>query len=208
MAVETGHDDGRLLLRAGRVTLREHTAEDAAELMDYQSCGLVWIDGVPGAETAGAAGMTVRAAVEGLHRPPWGMFAILRSHDLTALGTIGFHGPPDDGGMVEIGYDLSVSARGAGWATDAARLLTSWALGEPGVVTVLATTQPGNLPSQRVLERTGFTRVADRDPLWAYELTAATGPAPTGQIPTQGLAPAPDPFNAGRRHPRFRRPGR
>jgi RimJ/RimL family protein N-acetyltransferase len=170
-AVKKSYEDGRLVLRAGRVTLREHTPDDAAALADGQPAGLVWIDGVPGPETTGAAGRTTRTATAGLLRRPWGVFAILRSQDRMALGSIGFHGPPDENGLVEIGYDLSPSARGDGWATDAARLLAGWALAEPEVRTVLATTEPGNLPSQGVLERAGFTRVADRDLLWAFEVT-------------------------------------
>lgn len=87
-----------------------------------------------------------------------------------ALGGIGFHGPPSPDGVAEIGYDLVPGARGQGWATDAARLISRWALTRPEVRTVLATTDPDNLPSQRVLERAGFTRVADRDGMHAYEL--------------------------------------
>jgi RimJ/RimL family protein N-acetyltransferase len=114
--------------------------------------------------------MTVAAAAAGVYRPGWGLFAIQRTQDLTALGGVGFHGPPDRG-AVEIGYDLCVSARGGGWATDAARAVCQWALSQPEVVVVLATTEPGNAPSQAVLERVGFERVANRGDLWSYELT-------------------------------------
>lgn len=184
--MEKSCENGRLVLRAGRVTLREHTPDDAAALADAQPAGLVWIDGAPGPETVGAAGRTARAAAAGVHRPPWGIFAILRSRDGMALGSIGFHGPPDDNGLVEIGYDLSPSARGAGWATDAARLLAAWALTDPEVRTVLATTEPGNLPSQRVLERVGFTRVADREPLLAFEVTDPAALSAAGPLARPG----------------------
>jgi RimJ/RimL family protein N-acetyltransferase len=113
--------------------------------------------------------MTVAASKAGVYQPGWGLFAIIRAEDGVALGGVGFHGPPDRG-AVEIGYDLSESARGAGWATDAARALCQWALAQPQVMVVLATTEPANRPSQAVLERVGFERVADRGELWAYEL--------------------------------------
>lgn len=171
MTLHASHDGGRLVLTQGRLTLREQLPEDAALLADGKPAGLVWVDGVPGDGTVGAASMTVAAAAAGVYRPGWGVFAIQRSEDLVAVGGAGFHGPPDSG-AVEIGYDLSESGRGAGWATDAARVLCQWALSQPGVVVVLATTEPANGPSQAVLERVGFMRVADRGELWAYELTS------------------------------------
>ncbi|MBD0740221.1 GNAT family N-acetyltransferase [Streptomyces sp. CBMA29] len=171
MTLHASHDGGRLVLTQGRLTLREQLPQDAALLADGKPAGLVWVDGVPGDGTVGAASMTVAAAAAGVYRPGWGVFAIQRSDDLVALGGAGFHGPPDSG-AVEIGYDLSESGRGAGWATDAARVLCQWALAQPGVLVVLATTEPANRPSQAVLERVGFARVADRGELWAYELTS------------------------------------
>lgn len=171
MTLHASHDGGRLVLTQGRLTLREQLPEDAALLADGKPAGLVWVDGVPGDGTVGAASMTVAAAAAGVYRPGWGVFAVQRTEDGTALGGAGFHGPPDSG-AVEIGYDLSESARGSGWATDAARALCQWALSQPGVLMVLATTEPANRASQAVLERVGFLRVADRGELWAYELTS------------------------------------
>lgn len=171
MTLHSLREDGRLVLGEGRVTLREQLPGDALLLAEGEPAGLVWIDGAPGEGTIRAAGMVVAAADAGVYRPGWGMFAIQRTDDAVALGGIGYHGPPCEG-VVEIGYDLSVSARGAGWATDAARLIARWSLRQPDVHTVVATTEAANLPSQRVLERVGFTRVADRGELWAYELRA------------------------------------
>jgi RimJ/RimL family protein N-acetyltransferase len=171
MTLHASHDGGRLVLAQGRLTLREQLPEDAALLADGKPAALSWIDGVPGEGTVGAASMTVAAAKAGVYRSGWGIFAVIRSEDGTAVGGAGFHGPPDRG-AVEIGYDLSESARGCGWATDAARALCQWALAQPGVLMVLATTEHGNRPSQAVLERVGFERVADRGDLWAYELTS------------------------------------
>jgi RimJ/RimL family protein N-acetyltransferase len=169
MTLHASLDDGRLVLTQGRLTLREQLPQDAAQLADGKPAGLTWIDGGPGEGTIGAASMTVAAATAGVYRPGWGVFAIQRTADGTAVGGAGFHGPPD-GGAVEIGYDLSASGRGGGWATDAARALCQWALGQPEVDRVLATTEPGNAASQAVLRRVGFQRVADRGALWAYEL--------------------------------------
>ncbi|WP_328917546.1 MULTISPECIES: GNAT family N-acetyltransferase [unclassified Streptomyces] len=171
MTLHASHDGGALVLTQGRLTLREQLPADAAQLAEGKPARLTWIDGVPGEGTIGAASMTVASAAVGVYCGGWGLFAITRTEDGTALGGAGFHGPPDEG-AVEIGYDLSVSGRGAGWATDAARALCQWALAQPGVLVVQATTEPGNRASQAVLERVGFLRVADRGELWAYELTS------------------------------------
>lgn len=163
-------DSGRLVLARGRLVLREQTPEDARPLALGKPGGMTWVDGVPGEGTVVAAGMTVRAAEAGLYRPGWGLFVLQRAEDAAALGGIGFHGLPEEG-VVEIGYDLTASARGRGWATDAVRLLSAWALRQPEAERVAATTEAGNLPSRRVLERAGFCRVEDRGTLLAFELS-------------------------------------
>jgi ribosomal-protein-alanine N-acetyltransferase len=73
-----------------------------------------------------------------------------------AVGSAGFLGPPENG-RVEIGYGLVASRRGRGYATEAVRALTAFAVGRPDVTEVVATVEPGNLASIRVLEKVGFT---------------------------------------------------
>jgi RimJ/RimL family protein N-acetyltransferase len=60
-------------------------------------------------------------------------------------------------GIVELGYWLFEDARGRGVATRVARLLAEHAF-SLGVRRVAAYVNVGNLPSERVLERAGFTR--------------------------------------------------
>ncbi|MEW1748619.1 GNAT family N-acetyltransferase [Streptomyces angustmyceticus] len=162
-----------LVLTAGRVALRALPPATAARVADGEPAGFDWIDGGPPEATSGGAGIAVRAAAAGDYRPGWGVFVLTDAATGTALGSIGFHGPPDAEGFVEIGYDLSPSARGAGWATEAARLLAGWAAARPEVRTVCALTEPENLPSQRVLERAGFRFVGEREGLRAYEIDGA-----------------------------------
>lgn len=162
-----------LALTAGRVALRALLPATAARVADGESAGFDWIDGTPPESTSGGAGIAVRAAAAGHYRPGWGVFVLTDAATGTALGSIGFHGPPDAEGFVEIGYDLSPSARGAGWATDATRLLAGWAAARPEVRTVCALTEPENVASQRVLERAGFRFVGEREGLRAYEIDGA-----------------------------------
>lgn len=54
--------------------------------------------------------------------PVFTMYLIRRRSDGSAVGGIGFFGPPDGTGTVEFGYGLVPSARGAGLATEAVEL--------------------------------------------------------------------------------------
>lgn len=73
------------------------------------------------------------------------------------VGSVGLFWPPDQG-TVEIGYGIVDSRRGRGYATEAARALTDFALTAPGVHTVTAAAELSNPASVRVLEKAGFLR--------------------------------------------------
>jgi RimJ/RimL family protein N-acetyltransferase len=63
-----------------------------------------------------------------------------------------------DPGRVELGYWLLPEGRGRGRATRALRLVSRWALSQPGVARLELGTSPENTASQRVAERSGFRR--------------------------------------------------
>jgi RimJ/RimL family protein N-acetyltransferase len=63
-----------------------------------------------------------------------------------------------DAGRVELGYWLLPEGRGRGRATRALRLVSRWALSQPGVARLELATSPENVASQRVAERSGFRR--------------------------------------------------
>ena len=82
------------------------------------------------------------------------------------VGDIGFLGPPDESGSVEIGYCVIPDRRRRGYASEAARALVDWALDQPGVEVVVASPESGNLASVRTLERVGFHRASQVG--WRY----------------------------------------
>ena len=63
-----------------------------------------------------------------------------------------------DGHDVEVAYRLARAAWGRGLATEAAGALVGHALGTLGLPRVVAVTYPGNVASQRVLDKLGFER--------------------------------------------------
>ncbi|MPY34810.1 GNAT family N-acetyltransferase [Streptomyces adustus] len=148
-----------LVIPAGRLTLQGITPAAARDLRQGGDGGFEWIEGGPFEGTRDAAGMLVKAYEAGVHRPEWGVFALVRTEDGRAVGGMGFHGAPDEQGRAEIGYDLAEGARGRGYATEALRALSEWALARDDVRSLFATVERGNAPSQAVLSRAGFTRV-------------------------------------------------
>jgi len=79
--------------------------------------------------------------------------------DLTApvlCGSAGFNGPPDERGVVEAGYSVLPAHQRLGLATEMVGALVSWACSQPGVRGIEAETMADNVPSIRVLERSGF----------------------------------------------------
>jgi ribosomal-protein-alanine N-acetyltransferase len=75
-------------------------------------------------------------------------------------GSVGFGGPPDADGRVEIGYSVLPIHQRQGIATEMVGRLVEWARSQPGVRVVEAQTTVGNRASVRVLERNRFRRVA------------------------------------------------
>ena len=102
---------------------------------------------------------------------PFGIWVMIERETETVVGDIGFFGPPDADGSVEIGYSVVPDRRRRGYATQAAHSLVVWAFQQPGVQRVVAGCEPDNEPSIRTLERLSFVRIDDgrRDQLrWQF----------------------------------------
>ncbi len=72
------------------------------------------------------------------------------------VGAVGFKSPPTQENTIEIGYGIAESARGRSVASSAVRALLELVAGHG--VRVIAETEPGNEPSERVLTACGFLR--------------------------------------------------
>lgn len=159
-----------LVIEAERLTLQGVTPAAAADLHAGGTGGFEWIEGGPFEGTRDAAGMVVKKHEDGVHRPEWGMFVLVRTEDGRAVGAMGFHGAPDEEGRAEVGYDLAENARGNGYATEALHALSAWALARDDLKLLFAAIDRTNAPSQRVIARAGFTRVSEDVEQYAYEL--------------------------------------
>jgi ribosomal-protein-alanine N-acetyltransferase len=90
---------------------------------------------------------------------PWLTRVMLPRHGRRqAMGTIGFHGPPNAEQRVEIGYEVLPAHRGQGLATEACRALFDWAAAEHGITRFRASVSPGNAASLAVVRKLGLQR--------------------------------------------------
>ncbi|MET9621405.1 GNAT family N-acetyltransferase [Streptomyces sp. NPDC006464] len=93
---------------------------------------------------------------------PWTTRAAVSVPDGTVVGDAGFHGPPDEAGLVEIGYTVVPRFRRRGYARAMVAALLARAAAEPGVRTVRATIGSDNTASLATIAGFGFTRVGER----------------------------------------------
>ncbi|HXZ99120.1 MAG TPA: GNAT family N-acetyltransferase [Candidatus Binatia bacterium] len=136
----------------------------------------------PGDDALAVLPMWVSRRERGAGAEPWTDGVMVRSEDCLAVGSIGFKGPPDPCGSVEIGYAVNRSLRGLGYASEMSAALTGWALQQPGVRRVTAQCREDNTASIRVLEKAGFARVGRRGtedgPLLLWERDRRHSPDP------------------------------
>ncbi len=79
-----------------------------------------------------------------------------------AVGRAGYHGRPDDRGMVEVGYAVDPAYRRQGYARAALEALLDRAASEPDVHAVRVTVAPDNIASYRLVSQYGFTEVGEQ----------------------------------------------
>jgi [ribosomal protein S5]-alanine N-acetyltransferase len=92
----------------------------------------------------------------------WGdSLVVLRDKPLI-IGSVVFHGLPSDG-IAEVAYGIEEHSRGQGFASEATRACVEWALDQPGIEAVQATTFPWHTASLGVIRRVGMQQVTTRD---------------------------------------------
>jgi [ribosomal protein S5]-alanine N-acetyltransferase len=139
------------VLTSTRLTLPLWTPEEAADIRAGRRRE-GWHRDYPRRDDSDAATM---------YQPgdPWGPRHVVRG--TTALGSIGFFGPPqpaaDGVPEVEVGYGLVEEARGWGFATEALQAVVAET--DRSGVRVRASVAPDNAASIRVLAKCGFTQL-------------------------------------------------
>ncbi len=95
-------------------------------------------------------------------KPPFQFTAFLieRNEDKKAIGyVVHFFPNPIFRGSIEIGYGINDPAlRGKGYTSEAAKLLVDYLFSTKMIERLQATTSPGNIASQRIVQKLGFKK--------------------------------------------------
>jgi ribosomal-protein-alanine N-acetyltransferase len=78
------------------------------------------------------------------------------------VGRAGFHGPPDENGMVEVGYSIDPNERRKGHARAALTILLDVARRDEKVKVVRASVRPDNVASRSLIDQHGFKEVGEQ----------------------------------------------
>ncbi|HEU4807740.1 MAG TPA: GNAT family protein [Homoserinimonas sp.] len=92
----------------------------------------------------------------------WLVRVVVSEPEGEVVGHAGFHGPPDENGMVEVGYSVVPEFRRRGFAKAIVRALLERASSEPDVAVVRASISPDNEASLATIAGFGFTRVGEQ----------------------------------------------
>ncbi|MGW9212943.1 GNAT family N-acetyltransferase [Embleya sp. NPDC055664] len=93
---------------------------------------------------------------------PWLVRAAVSEPDGAVVGYAGYHGPPDENGMVEIGYTVVPEARRRGYARAMLGSLLVRAAEEPDVRIVRVTISPDNSASLATIQGFGFVETGEQ----------------------------------------------
>lgn len=92
---------------------------------------------------------------------------IVRKDNMQVIGDIGFHGQPDENGVVEVGFGLVEEERNKGFGTEALKAIINWASSQENVKSITADCLITNKPSARILEKVGMKEI-NRDSKLIY----------------------------------------
>jgi RimJ/RimL family protein N-acetyltransferase len=92
------------------------------------------------------------------------------------VGSISFHAPPDEVGMIEIGFGICEPCRNNGYGKEALLGMWKWVIDQPGVETLRYTVSATNAPSMAIINSLGFSHVGqqideDDGPEEIYEMS-------------------------------------
>ena len=154
-----------------RLTLQPFDRDEWMAIAAGERAGRTWAPDYPtdGEVLLASLGL-LGQATQPTDDEPWGPLQVRERESGVAVGGVGFKGPPDVDGCVEVGYGFAPSARGRGYATEAVRAMCECAI-TSGATAVIAETHVGNSASERVLERCGFAITSRTDEMtyWRWE---------------------------------------
>ncbi|QFG21205.1 GNAT family N-acetyltransferase [Actinomadura sp. WMMB 499] len=161
--------EGNVRLEGERTVLRPFGLDDAASLIEVIRAREDWLPpNFPSELNAESIAWFLREGIQKVQQYGLGIHLAVTGGDGALLGTIGLFKVDWTQGTCEVGYGMRPGARGNGYATEALRLVSDWALRDCGLYRVELRALTSNAPSIRVAEkarfwREGRSRGAERD---------------------------------------------
>lgn len=84
------------------------------------------------------------------------------------VGGIMLKGLPNENGEIVIGYYTLTEYQGNGYMTETINNMKNWLLNQSNVMYVIADTEKDNIPSHRVLEKSGAEMYKETDELYFW----------------------------------------
>ncbi|MBB6452474.1 RimJ/RimL family protein N-acetyltransferase [Salirhabdus euzebyi] len=82
----------------------------------------------------------------------------------TVIGMMGFKTPPNNSGLIEIGYGINEKFQGNGYASEMASGLKDWAFQQEGVKGITATNiRKDNIASIKIVKKLGMNLIQKND---------------------------------------------
>ena len=78
------------------------------------------------------------------------------------VGSISFHAPPDEVGMIEIGFGICEPCRNQGFGKEALLGMWTWVIDQPDVEILRYTVSKTNAPSMAIINSLGFEHVGQQ----------------------------------------------
>lgn len=137
-------------LAAGdREAAERHTGEPISDFLLGEGCRWLW-----------------RLRTDQVREEPasedWVVRLAVSVPDGVVVGHAGFHGPPDENGMVEVGYTVDPDFRRRGYARAMLAELIRWAASDERVRVVRASISPDNAASLATIAGFGFTKTGEQ----------------------------------------------
>jgi [ribosomal protein S5]-alanine N-acetyltransferase len=97
------------------------------------------------------------------------------------VAELGFKGPPDENGAVEIGYGTMPGYEGKGFMTEAVAYIFEWASQRKDITTVLASIDKNNIASIRIAEKNKFELYDQKEEMLWWRKYTSSRPSPEGE---------------------------
>ena len=153
-------EDNSIQIKSARLTIRPIQIADADAIFEYRSNAEVnlyqgWI---PKSIDDVHDFIANKVAPE-INLPcKWFQLVIIKDQGNELIGDIGVYFPATDASQVEMGCTLNQTHHGKGYATEALKATITYLFEVLGKRRIVASVDPRNLPSIRLIERLGFLK--------------------------------------------------